>query len=332
MPTDSSKTNFIDNIVVEYLDRLQRGEAPTIDEYCARHPDHADEIRSLLRTVNRAEADFAAGNSEATLAESSATEPPLNQIAGYRIRREVGRGGMGVVYEAEHEGLGRMAALKVLPRSVSKEANAVQRFIREGKAIAKMHHSNIVPLYEVGEEDGMFFLAMQLIDGKSLDRVVQQIAELRAASDPDGHQHQSGLEKLFLPAAEGTTKTGSPSSSSSRNSGALSFRGKYYRQIANIGMQAAEALAYAHQRGFVHRDVKPSNLLLDKKRRDVAHGFWLGQIGRRRPHAHRRFCWHVAVHGPRTIPRTMRRTVRHLRLGFDALRILSAAASLRFDR
>ena len=99
------------------------------------------------------------------------------QIAHYRIVAEIGRGGMGVVYEAEHAELGRRVALKVLPAHISTNEHAVKRFVREGKAIAQMHHSNIVPLFEVGEENGRFFLAMQLIDGRSLDHVIHDIAD-----------------------------------------------------------------------------------------------------------------------------------------------------------
>ena len=160
MSTDSSGSNLVDRVVVEYLDRKQSGEAPTIEEYCEKYPQHADEIRSLLQTVDQADAGLVAEKSKAESRQPAFGEPQLEQIAGYRIVKEIGRGGMGVVYEAEHEALGRRAALKVLPHSVSQNTQAVQRFVREGKAVAKMHHSNIVPLYEVGEEGGRFFLAM----------------------------------------------------------------------------------------------------------------------------------------------------------------------------
>ena len=260
MTTDSSNSDIVDRVVVEYLDRKQSGEAPAIEEYCEKYPQHADEIRSLLQTVDQADAGFAAEQSKAEPRQPAFDEPQLEQIAGYRIVKEIGRGGMGVVYEAEHEALGRRAALKVLPHSVSQNRQAVQRFVREGKAIAKMHHSNIVPLYEVGEEDGRFFLAMQLIEGKSLDRVIREVAELRVGSSSSVPNFHSGIKKLFPPVTDHGSKS---SASSPQNSGSHSLRDKYYRQIARVGSQAADALGYAHRRGFVHRDVKPSNLLLD---------------------------------------------------------------------
>ena len=97
-------------------------------------------------------------------------------LGDFEIVREIGRGGMGVVYEARQVSLNRKVALKVLGGGLGLTATAVQRFRREAEAAAKLHHTNIVPVYATGEQDGTHFYAMELIDGPSLDHVIRQTA------------------------------------------------------------------------------------------------------------------------------------------------------------
>jgi predicted Ser/Thr protein kinase len=148
-------------------------------------------------------------------------------LGDFRILREVGRGGMGAVYEAEEKSLGRRVALKVLRFAAVSEPEAVTRFQREAETVAGLHHTNIVPIFSVGSEHGINFYAMQFIEGRSLDHVLE---DRSAPLDAD--------------------------------------------RIAEWGLQAAEALEHAHRRGVIHRDVKPSNLLLDNDGR-----IWLTDFG-----------------------------------------------------
>ena len=257
MATDSSNSHIVDQIIAEYVDRKQSGEAPAVEEYCAQHPGHAEEIRSLLLIVDQV--DDIPANSEASKEFAPVDgEPCPEKIAGYQVIREIGRGGMGVVYEAEHAALGRRVALKVLPKRLSQDAQSVARFLREGREIAKMHHSNIVPLFEVGEADGRFFLVMQLIEGQSLDVVIRKLAE-QSDQAADSSTRERGKSSGTLANASHTLAD----ASGFRNSSSTNRQGKY-RDIARLGAQAADALAYAHQRGTIHRDLKPSNLILDK--------------------------------------------------------------------
>jgi serine/threonine protein kinase len=99
------------------------------------------------------------------------------RLGDFEIVRELGRGGMGVVYEARQISLNRKVALKVLSGGLGLTGKAVQRFHREAEAAAKLHHTNIVPVYATGEQDGTHFYAMELIEGPSLDHVLRQLRQ-----------------------------------------------------------------------------------------------------------------------------------------------------------
>ena len=210
-------------IVLDLHYRHCRAEAPQVTDYDAVNPDR--ESNWLTRAV----ADL--------------TERPRRPVLpGYAILGELGRGGMGVVYKAVEESLGRHVALKVLSHSRQVEPIHLIRFQREARAAALLHHTNIVPVFAVGVHDDVHYYAMQYIDGRSLDSVLHEIIRLRR--DP-------GAE---IPPADG---------SSSISSLLGPKEAHYFRGVARLGVQAAEALAYAHKQGVIHRDIKPANLLLD---------------------------------------------------------------------
>jgi serine/threonine protein kinase len=177
MTHDGLERDAVEQIAEEFLERYRRGERPTITEYTARHPDLAPRIRALFPTLLLVEE---LGSSDAG-AEGVSGEPPavlaalaeLQRLGDYRILRRIGRGGMGVVYEAEQESLGRHVALKVLPLLAVKDTNTIERFRREARATARLHHTNIVPVFEVGQECDVCYYAMQLIHGQPLDEVLR---------------------------------------------------------------------------------------------------------------------------------------------------------------
>src|SRR5262249_16783310 len=112
--------------------------------------------------------------------------PALQQLGDFRILREVGQGGMGVVYEAEQVSLGRHVALKVLPRNLLPDARAKRRFEREAKPAASLHHTNTVPVFGVGEQDGLAYYVMQFIQGLGLDEVLVELKKLQLANARTG--------------------------------------------------------------------------------------------------------------------------------------------------
>src|SRR5262245_40104472 len=181
-PTDDLSP--VELLADEFLARCKRGEKPTIKEYCDRHPALADEIRDVFEAVLMVE-DLKPGSSDVSgsLGESATVGGKrLQQVGDYRIVSEIGRGGMGVVYEAEQQALGRRVALKVLPKAIAGDGSAQVRFQREAKAAARMHHTNIVPVFDVGQDGDYLFYAMQLIHGQGLDLVIDDLKRLRAAS------------------------------------------------------------------------------------------------------------------------------------------------------
>jgi len=201
--SESEQYDLLDQLAEEFADRFRRGERPALKEYTDRYPELAEEIRELFPAMVKVEQaeDLRQGEEETgdprparlslnrILCEvgpggaglvNQAEQPSLgHKIGDYQILREIGRGGMGVVYEAEQISLGRRVALKVLPGRVSGDRMVQERFRREARAAARLHHTNIVPVYEVGQEGDVRFYAMQFIQGQGLDLVITELRRLR---------------------------------------------------------------------------------------------------------------------------------------------------------
>ena len=173
----SDKYALLDCLAEEFAERYRRGERPALKEYIDRYPELADDIRDLFPAMVQVEQ--AEQDRRAPELEESAL-PVLRRLGDYRILREIGRGGMGVVYEAEQQSLARRVALKVLPANALLDSNRRERFRREARAAAKLHHTNIVPVFDVGQDADACFYAMQFIPGEGLDQVIDELRRLRA--------------------------------------------------------------------------------------------------------------------------------------------------------
>ena len=170
----------VEALAEEFLGRRRQGERPTIAEYAAKYPALADAIRACFPALLLVE-DLKPDPAEAAGAPGPAGPgPPLERLGDYRLLREVGRGGMGVVYEAEQESLGRHVALKVLPAHALLDPKQVRRFEREAKAAARLHHTNIVPVFGVGRQDGHHYFVMQFIAGLGLQESAASKRYIRA--------------------------------------------------------------------------------------------------------------------------------------------------------
>ena len=208
---------------------------------------------------------------------SAREEPVANRRLGdFEIVREVGRGGMGVVYEARQVSLNRKVALKVLAAGLGLTSAAVARFHREAEAAAKLHHTNIVPVYATGEQDGTHFYAMELIEGTSLDHILRQAKQVSRAHQPSDVTTSSPPELVETgPYVKSSIPTGP---ALELGSSALGSGGSYFDAVARMVADVADALEHAHRNGVIHRDVKPSNLLLAPNGRLSVNDFGLARM------------------------------------------------------
>jgi eukaryotic-like serine/threonine-protein kinase len=168
-------------IADEFVEAFRQGQRPSVEEFARRYPAHADEIRALLPAMVLMEKAKAGDDSagQRRQAHAAAAAAPLRQLGDYAILREVGRGGMGVVYEAQQLSLGRHVAIKVLPAHALLDPRHLGRFQREARSAAKLHHTNIVPVFGVGEQGGLHYYVMQFIPGLGLDVVLDELRRLR---------------------------------------------------------------------------------------------------------------------------------------------------------
>src|SRR5262249_28368426 len=164
METSSPRRETVEQLAEDFVERYRRGERPPLSEYTERYPEHADQIRDLFPALVMME-QIAPGSQSDLLPASdrlprqrSGVHP--ERMGDYRILREIGRGGMGIVYEAEQVSLGRRVALKVLPWPAARDRTTLERFRREARASARLHHTNIVPVFEVGQEGEVRYYAM----------------------------------------------------------------------------------------------------------------------------------------------------------------------------
>src|SRR5438132_1577590 len=225
MVENDTDVSLVDQLAEEFAVRWRAGERPSADEYAAKHPEFADEIRDVFAGVLLLEKLKPARHDTEVLRAAARSARPIPQSLGeYRLIREIGRGGMGVVYEAMQESLDRRVAIKVLPEYLTSDATILARFRRESLAAARLHHTNIVPIYGVGECDGHCFYVMQLIEGRGLDELLSAAMSARADTPVPKQRVRSGLDPVLAGA----------------------YPREYCRAVARVIAQAADALAYAH--------------------------------------------------------------------------------------
>ena len=250
-------------VAVEIELRLAAGEATTADEYLQSYPDLGEWIADVFENPPIGP----------TIAGSRPRLPFVpTRLGDYRIVRELGRGGMGVVYEAVQESLGRRVAIKCLSASPLLTERHLKRFRQEACAIAKLHHSHIVEVYGLAEQHGLHYFAMQYIDGCGLDAVIGGNRP-RTSTESDGGPKSSD-DVIPAPAISPDDVASFPRVALLRDL----HDPDRIAVIARICRQIAGALHYAHSRGVLHRDAKPSNILLDRDGNAWLSDFGLAKI------------------------------------------------------
>ena len=366
-PSDDDER--VGEAVEAYLSLAEKGPAPAIEEFAARYPELKDDVRSALEGLELVHGLLGLGSAHGSGPGcGSGLDHRIEsgrRIAGYRVVRELGRGGMGTVYEAVHVGLDRPVALKVLGIHAAPDSSARRRFLNEARTAAGLHHTHIVPVFDVGQVGGLCYYAMQRIEGSGLDWVVRHLRRSRPPLPGGGGGPASGRfvapDAQSAPAYRRSTPGSDSSGSESRRDGSRGSTGTtgwakaspprrrsypyrrrhsrgspigvraprgwairrprgataagkpvsmplasawkrpprpscrlregslaaidpaarrrddepvpfdpprgsaYFRWVAEVGLQSADALAHAHHQGVIHRDVKPSNLLIDGK-------------------------------------------------------------------
>jgi serine/threonine protein kinase len=272
------QTEQIIEVLEEYLEQLESGNTPSQETLIAQHPEFANVLAEYLRELDRLHGAAADIRLPESNDPASPTANERGRLGDFKIVREIGRGGMGVVYEAEQISLDRRVALKVLPFAATLNARQLQRFKNEAQAAAQLHHSHIVPVYAVGCDRGVHYYAMQFIEGKSLAEIIADMRGLTAnagegtAIDPPSVAHAPALQPTPGETPTRTVAAG-PTERSTRAT-------SYFSSVARLGIQAAEALEHAHQVGVVHRDIKPANVLVD-----TSEHVWITDFGLARFHA-----------------------------------------------
>lgn len=255
-PQDDSDPRLLE-ISRKYLADLESGSSPDRNEYFEKYPELKDEIEECLDGVDLAFTLQKNSKQTPSFLLNADTQP----LGDFRIVQEIGRGGMGIVYEATQLSLGRRVALKVLPFAAALDERHLQRFRLEAQSAAQLHHNNIVPVYAVGCDRGTHYYAMQLINGQPVSPDLFDNSGLKRSDSQPG----STLVDARTKANDRTSVTMVHSIQKYKDR---------YRSVAALIAQVADALEYAHSCGVIHRDVKPANLLLD------AHGkVWITDFG-----------------------------------------------------
>ena len=256
----------------KYLAAIEAGEKPNRQAYLARHAEIAGALAECLDGLEALQAASSSGRSSSAAGSEAGTSADLQPeapLGDFRIVREIGRGGMGVVYESVQMSLGRRVALKVLPFAAALDAKQLQRFKNEAQAAAQLHHTNIVPVYAVGVERGVHFYAMQLIEGQNLAGLIEDLRGRTAPAGVVGPREREAdatgpYTSLSPPVRTPATETRlnmSAQLSTQRSGGSPEF----FRAVTRLVVQVAEALDYAHGMGIIHRDIKPANLVVDNR-------------------------------------------------------------------
>ena len=244
----------IEVLASEFADKARAGQNPSIDSYVERYPEMEAEIRDLFPMVAALEQLKSDRESEVLRAQLP-DQFKLKQLGDCRLVREIGRGGMGVVFEALEGSIERQVAVKLLPWRISMVPHRQERFEREAQTIARLRHANIVPIFKFGRHDDYAYYVMQYVESVNLGHIIAALSERKQVSPALEIRNEldSSGDALESPSAE----------SANAQAERKGLKRDSWKAFARIGLQVAQALRHAHRKGMLHNDVKPGNLLID---------------------------------------------------------------------
>ncbi len=285
-------------IADEMIDQLRVGQLVDSHALLAAYPQYYTQIKEMLATIeliaNVSRSVVKVNDSDTHDRPCGVESGALGELGDFLLVREIGRGGMGVVYEAIQRSLSRRVALKILPFAAMLDPRHLIRFRNEAQAAAVLEHPHIVPVYGIGCERGVHYYAMRMIEGSTLGTIIDDLRHnaQQPSNGPSGrhkllprNESQKSVfadatanQRAFAPAE---TSIGAPASETTASAVAMistdpsdTRSSSFFRAAATIGLHAAQGLQHAHNHGVVHRDIKPNNLMVDS-----AGSVWIADFG-----------------------------------------------------
>lgn len=245
-PDKLDPEDLLGRIAEEFFTELARGTAPATEDYAQRYPELGDVIRDTFPRLAAFHAEESNREAKRQNSETSARLLAGRHLGDFRLLREIGRGGMGIVFEAEQTTTGQIVAVKVLPFSASLDGQAIDRFRNEARVMTALRHPNIVRVHTIGEDQGAAYFSMDLVRGHNLSDLVAMWRQSNDETAPDRQDSPPRPQDL--------------------------------REMVRWGAVVARALQHAHRHGVIHRDIKPANLMLDPMRHVWITDFGLAQL------------------------------------------------------
>jgi serine/threonine protein kinase len=282
----SSSSSTSESSVPEVLQRFEQELLDASDQqavlarYITLHPELAEKLREIAEAIELLEATPFHRAAEVSAPSTDSTTPA--RFGPYRVIRSIGRGGMGEVYEAVEEPLGRRVAVKTIRRSQNTSATLLLRFDRERRTLARLHHTNIVPIFATGREADLLYFAMPYLSGASLGQVIKTARAHESAGNGlvsssfedllrEAHSRSQSVSEAPNTAGSAENTAAGPegveapdaSAGGRRGSTTRVLSGAYVRTAVQVMAAVAEGVHHAHQAGVIHRDLKPTNIMVE---------------------------------------------------------------------
>lgn len=250
-------------IASQFLEEHRNGSSPSIETYAKQYPKLAADIREYFPMVLAMER-WKSDREASRLRQQVPTEFQITQLGECRIVREIGRGGMGVVFEARRGPQQKRVAVKLLPWKFA-VPRWRERFEREAQTVARLRHRHIVPVHDFGEHEGYCYYVMEFVQGVSLDWIIRRLRDRQGIvyADEIVRVHDVASPELSAGVSETAAAAASGTEAARKGGSRRGLHRDSWKGIATIAVQAAQALHYAHGQSTLHNDIKPANLLLD---------------------------------------------------------------------